>query len=135
MLHKKIEFKLFSDGRGDLVPIEIGSDEYDIPFEVKRCYFISVPTNDNGAIRGKHAHKNLKQVIICLNGSFVLRLVGTNGKEEKIMLSKKDEGIYIENLVWRELMDFSENCVILVLASEHYDAEDYITDFDEFLKL
>ncbi|WP_440881203.1 sugar 3,4-ketoisomerase [Tenacibaculum sp. C7A-26P2] len=133
MLYKKIKFKLFSDGRGDLVPIEIGNQKYDVPFEVKRCYFISVPTNENKAVRGKHAHKNLKQVIVCLNGSFTLRLLNRNGEEESIRLSKKDEGIYIENLVWRELNNFSDNCVILVLANQHYDKDDYITDINEFL--
>ncbi|CAA0179541.1 FdtA/QdtA family cupin domain-containing protein [Tenacibaculum maritimum] len=133
MLYKRINFKEFSDGRGELVPIEIGADNYDISFEVKRCYFISVPTNDDGAIRGKHAHKNLKQVIICLNGSFTLRLLDRFGREEELVLSKKNEGIYIEDLTWRELKNFSENCVILVLASEHYSEEDYIRNFEEFL--
>jgi dTDP-4-dehydrorhamnose 3,5-epimerase-like enzyme len=134
-LYKKITFKNFSDGRGELIPIEIGSENFDIPFEVKRCYFISFPTNENGAVRGKHAHKNLKQVIVCLNGSFTLRLIDRFGNEENIILKAKNTGILIENLIWRELKNFSKNCVILVFADHHYNAEDYIVDFKEFLNI
>lgn len=133
-LFKRLSFREFTDGRGELVPIEIGraSEGFDIPFEVKRCCFISVPTNENNAVRGKHAHRNLEQVIICMNGSFTLVL--DNGIDEKVelKLTHKNEGIYIKDLIWRELKSFSENCVILVLSSQHYDEHDYIKDYSEF---
>jgi len=138
MFFEKLEFNKFSDGRGDLVPLEFGADfkNWDIPFDVKRCYFISAPTNDDGAVRGKHAHFNLEQVIICLHGSFRLDLENQDGLKKSFMLSKPNEGIHIKKgLVWRELKNFSSNCVALVLSSEHYDKEDYIRNYDEFKEL
>ncbi len=130
-----IKFNKFSDGRGDLVPIEFGTEfkESNIPFKVKRCYFISAPTNDDGAIRGKHAHYSLEQVIICVHGSFTLDLDDGKGIKESIHLSEDDIGVHIKKgLVWRELRDFSPNCVVLVFASEHYDENDYIHEFSVF---
>ena len=136
-MFKKIYFKKYSDGRGDLVPIEIGADfqNADIQFDVKRCYFISTPTNEKNAIRGKHAHYDLEQVIICMNGSFNLVLDDGKGNRESVFLSNNSEGVYVKNLIWRELMNFSENCVILVLASKHYNENDYIRDYNKFLKI
>ncbi|MFZ3073207.1 MAG: FdtA/QdtA family cupin domain-containing protein [Thermodesulfobacteriota bacterium] len=131
LLYRKINFKKFTDGRGDLVPLEMGRDR-DIPFDVKRCYFISNPTNDG--IRGRHAHRSLEQVIVCLNGSFTLSLDDGKGGREDIVLDRDDFGIHIKDLVWRELKGFSEKCVILVLADSHYHAGDYIHDYNEFLK-
>lgn len=136
MLYKKVRFKTFSDGRGDLVPIEIGSNfaNADIPFDVERCYFISIPTNDDNAVRGKHAHFDLEQIIVCVNGSFTLDLDDGRGEKESVFLSNNTEGVYIKDLVWRELRDFSADCVILVFASKHYNERDYIRDYDEFKK-
>lgn len=136
-MYRIINFKKFSDGRGDLVPIEFGiSDEKDgncnIPFHVKRCYYISAPTND--AIRGKHAHYDLEQVIICIHGSFTL-VLDDGRKKCSCHLDNNHTGVHIRNLVWRELKNFSENCVILVLASEHYNPDDYIRDYKTFLSL
>ena len=136
-MYKTIHFKKFSDGHGDLVPIEFGKKEDEenscnIPFDVKRCYYISAPTDN--AIRGKHAHYNLEQVIICIHGSFTLML--DDGKKKcSLNLDNNHTGIYIKDLVWRELKNFSESCVILVLASQHYDPDDYVRDYDTFLKL
>lgn len=132
MLFRRINFKKFTDGRGDLIPLEFGSDfdNADIPFDVKRCYFISGPTNDG--IRGQHAHRNLEQVIIAANGSFTLVLDDGEAEKEEIKLDSNTVGIHIKNLVWRELKDFSHDCVILVLASEHYKESDYIRNKDEF---
>lgn len=131
MIYKKIKFKKFTDGRGDLIPIEFIGDigNPDIPFRVKRCYIVSDPTND--AIRGQHAHRNLEQVIICLHGAFTLTL-DNGSKRVDLRLDRDNEGIYIKDRVWRELKDFSENCVILVLASQHYNENDYIRDYEDF---
>ena len=133
---KKIKFKRFSDGRGDLVPLEFGEafPKSDIPFEVKRCYYITAPTNDDGAIRGRHAHKKLNQVIICLTGFFTLTLEAVNGKRADFFLNDNTTGIIIADHtpVWRELSNFSPNCVIIVLASEHYNPDDYINDYNTF---
>lgn len=133
-LFKKISFKKYSDGRGDLIPLEFGLDpNKDIPFNVKRCYYITSPSNKNNAARGRHAHLNLKQVIICLKGKFSIDLDNGKGDKNTIELSSNDFGIYIEDLIWRELRNFSNDCVILVLASEHYSEGDYIKDYETFL--
>lgn len=136
-MYKIINFKKFTDGRGSLIPLECGStyQDADIPFDVKRSYFISAPTNDNDAVRGKHAHKNLQQVIIAAHGSFTLDLEDGKGNKQSIELSDVSSGVYIRGLIWRELKNFSKDCVILVFASEHYDESDYIRDYDQFLKI
>lgn len=133
MLFKTINFKKFTDGRGDLIPLEFGSDfeNADIPFDVKRCYFISHLTKD--VIRGQHAHKNLEQVIIAANGKFTLSLDNGRGDTKDIVLDTNTVGVHIKNLVWRELKDFSDDCVIWVLASDHYKESDYIRNKNEFL--
>ena len=134
---REIEFRKLTDGRGDLIPIEHNDgifEKPDIPFKVKRTYFISAPTNDDNAVRGKHAHYKLEQVLLCVHGSFTLDLEDENGSKQSFLLNKDNKGIYINNtgLVWRELRDFSPNCVVLVFASEHYDEKDYIRDYDRF---
>lgn len=125
--YSKIDFPIFGDGRGELISIEGNKN---IPFEIKRVYYMS---NFSNFPRGFHAHKKLSQVILCLSGSFSLKLDDGFNKETYI-LNSTNEGVLINNLVWREMHDFSDNCVILVLASEHYDESDYIrqrSDFEE----
>ncbi len=126
---KVLNLKSISDERGNLVPIEACED---IPFEIKRVYYITnVP---EGSVRGCHAHKFLKQVLICLNGSVKIRL--DNGKEkETFILDNNYTAIYAESLIWCEMFDFTNNTVLLVLASEHYDKLDYIGNYEEFIYL
>lgn len=90
--------------------------------------------NKNDAIRGCHAHKKLKQLILCLHGSFTLRLEDASSVET-VTLCKPNEALLIEQMVWRELTDFQDDTVILVLASENYDEAEYIRDYEEFKKL
>ena len=86
-----------------------------------------------GVTRGKHAHKSLQQILICIHGSCKVLL--DNGKEKKIVpLEKPYEGLYVTNNMWREMYDFSDDAVLMVLASELYDESDYIRDYDEFLE-
>ena len=103
----------------------------DIPFKIERTYWIyDVP---GGESRGGHAHKRLKQFVIALSGSFHVTL--DNGRERKtVLLNHPWQGLLIDINTWRTLDDFSSGAVCLVLASERYDAEDYIEDYDEFLK-
>lgn len=103
-----------------------------IPFEIKRIYYShSVP---NDVVRGNHAHKKLEQVLICLNGN--LKIKCFNGKEEKIYeLNSNDKGLYMGPMTWREIYNYTECTVLLVIVSEYYDENDYIRDYDEFLKL
>lgn len=133
-----LNFKKYSDGRGDLIPLELGIEfkKSSIPFEVRRIYFISSPKNDQDAIRGKHAHLDLEQVIICAQGSFVLDLEDSNGRKKSISLNKNNIGVYIKKgLVWRELKNFSPNCVVIVLANNHYEENDYIRNYSDFKKI
>jgi len=126
--YKLVDFKTLGDDRGSLIAIEEG---YNAPFDLKRVYYL-FDTKD-GVERGFHAHKNLKQICIAVKGSCTFILNDGNKKEE-IILNNPNKGLYIENLIWREMKDFSSDCVLVVLASEHYDEDDYIRDYDEFLK-
>lgn len=103
-----------------------------IPFEIKRVYYLyDIPSS---AIRGGHAHKELQQILIAISGSFNVVLKDGN-TVETVLLNKPDKGLLINNNTWRELENFSSGAVCLVLASEAYLEEDYIRDFDEFLKI
>lgn len=101
-----------------------------VPFDIKRVYYLyDIPSS---AKRGGHAHKDLKQVLIAISGSFDVVL--KDGKSAKtITLNKPDKGLFIENNIWRELENFSSGAVCLVLASDVFQEEDYIRDYDEFL--
>lgn len=116
------------DARGQLVALE---EKKEIPFDIKRVYYIYDTLQ--GVRRGFHAHKSLKQLLICVHGSCKVLL--DNGKEkEVVVLDKPYEGIFIESSMWREMYDFSADAVLLVLASEVYNEEDYIRDYDKFLE-
>lgn len=125
--YKIIDFKTLGDERGSLIAIEQG---YNISFEIKRAYYI-FDTKKN-VERGFHAHKNLEQICICVRGSCVF-VVDDGEKREEIKLDNPNQGLYIENLIWREIKNFTEDCILVVLASEHYDENDYIRDYDKFL--
>jgi len=101
-----------------------------IPFLIKRVYYLyDVPSD---AYRGGHAHKKLQQFVIALSGSFEVLL--DDGKhKQKVMLNKPNKGLLIPTGIWRELDNFSSGAVCLVLASEEFDEEDYIRDYDVFI--
>lgn len=124
----KYVFQPHGDERGQLVALE----EYkDIPFAIRRVYYIYDTLE--GVIRGGHAHKSLEQILVCIHGSCKIKL--DNGFECKVVpLEKPYEGLYISNDMWREMYDFSSDAVLLVFASELYDENDYIRNYDEFLK-
>ncbi|CAG9434745.1 TPA: sugar 3,4-ketoisomerase [Providencia alcalifaciens] len=123
-----IEFKKLGDDRGSLISLE---QHKNIPFEVKRIYYIF--GTKEGVSRGFHAHKNLEQVAICVKGSCRFLLDDGKNKEE-VILNDPSVGLYINNVTWREMHDFSEDCVLIVLASELYDESDYIRNYTEFKK-
>ena len=128
-LIKTINFKPLGDDRGSLVALEANKS---IPFDIKRLYYIF--GTKEGVSRGFHAHRNLKQVAVCVTGS--CRFVLDNGKaREQITLDTSTTGLVIEDLTWREMHDFTPDCVLMVLASEYYDETDYIRDYQEFLKV
>ena len=126
---KMYHFPPHGDDRGQLVAIEAMKD---LPFQVKRVYYIyDTLTNVR---RGFHAHKNLQQILVCVHGSCKIHL--DNGFDTaEVTLDKPFEGLYIANDMWREMYDFSEGAVLLVLASEYYDEADYIRNYDDFIKM
>ena len=124
----KYAFQQHGDERGQLVALE---EQKDIPFEIKRVYYMY--DTKEGVRRGYHAHKSLEQILICIHGS--CKILMDNGEEKKIIsLEKPYEGLYINNNIWREMVDFSPDAVLMVLASDYYKEEDYIRNYDEFLK-
>jgi dTDP-4-dehydrorhamnose 3,5-epimerase-like enzyme len=126
--YKVIDFKTLGDERGSLIAIEQG---YNTPFEIKRVYYIF--DTKVGVERGFHAHIHLKQIAIAVKGSCTFVL--DDGKERKeIKLGNPNQGLLIEGLIWREMKNFTPDCVLVVLASEHYDESDYIRNYDKFLK-
>lgn len=124
-----IKFKDFVDNRGGLVAIENNNN---LPFKMERIYYIYNVPND--LERGFHAHRNLEQVLIALNGSIKIR-VKDGISEEIYLLDKPNEGLFIGHMIWREMFDFSEGSVLLVLANSKYNEEDYIKDYNEYVKL
>lgn len=123
----KYAFQQHGDDRGMLVALEEYSD---IPFEIKRVYYMY--QTKEGVRRGFHAHKSLQQILVCIHGSCKVLL--DNGSEKKtVSLERPYEGLYVANNMWREMYDFSEDAVLLVLASEVYREEDYIRDYEKFL--
>ena len=122
-----INFPSLGDERGSLVALE-GAQT--VPFEIKRVYYIFA--TQPGVVRGFHAHRKLQQVAVCLTGK--CRMVLDDGKtRENAWLDSPNKGLVIGDMVWREMHDFSSDCVLLVLASEHYDESDYIRLYSDFV--
>jgi len=126
---KIIPLQAHGDDRGSLIALE---EENNIPFEIKRVYYMF--NTKDGVRRGLHAHRKLKQVAIAVRGS--CRFVLDDGLERvEILLDNPGQGILIDSCMWREMYDFSKDCVLMVLADCHYDESDYIRDYDEFLRI
>ena len=124
-----IEFNKHSDKYGSLIALE---EEREIPFIVKRVYYIyDVERNMR---RGFHSHNKLEQVLICVSGSVKI-LVKTPYEEKIVLLDNPQKGLYIGPMIWREMFDFSQDAVLLVLASEHYDVDDYVRDYNEYVNI
>ena len=113
---------------GTLVALE---ELRNIPFSIRRIYYIfGVP---KGETRGHHSHNELEQVLICVSGSVKLT-VSTPDEHQTILLDKKNEGLYIGPMIWRVMSEFSQDAVLLVLASQYYDEDDYIRDHSIYIK-
>lgn len=123
-----IDFPKITDPRGNLT---VAQAHTDVPFSIKRAYWVyDVPA---GECRGGHAHKLCKEVLIALSGSFHVTV--DNGEEQKtVLLNHPYQGLLIDTDVWRTLDDFSSGAVCLVLASEPFDEDDYIREYDDFLR-
>ncbi|RYZ77839.1 MAG: WxcM-like domain-containing protein [Proteobacteria bacterium] len=117
------------DERGCLVALESSTH---VPFKIERVYYIFETKPD--VRRGAHAHRDLNQLAICVSGSCTFEL--SDGKEKsEVVLNSPTKALFIGNMIWREMHSFSEDCVLMVLASRKYDELDYIRDYDSFLKL
>lgn len=127
-LGRIIQLPKIVDPRGNLT---VAEELKNVPFDIKRAYWVyDVP---GGESRGGHAHKRLRQLIVALSGSFHVTL--DNGHERKTyLLNHPWEGLYVETGIWRTLDDFSSGAVCMVLASEPYDEDDYIYEYDDFQK-
>lgn len=133
MVYKNIrmlEFHEKGDERGRLVVVE-GME--DIPFEIKRIFYIYGSKSD--VVRGQHANRRTEFVLINVVGTSKVRVKDGKGNEGVFSLNRPHTGIYLPNMVWKDMFDFSEDSVLLVLASEHYDADEYIRDYEEFCRL
>lgn len=122
------EFTINGDETGSLIAVEAFKD---IPFAIQRVYYVYGTTRYT--VRGRHSHKLLEQIIFCPIGScdFIL----DNGKTRTIIpMNMPNKALYIKGNIWREFTNFSENCVVMVLASLPYDTKDYIHDYEEFLR-
>jgi len=117
------------DLRGSLSAAEVGSDA---PFQVKRVFLVyDVPSTD---VRGEHAHRRCEQFLVCVHGSLVV-MFDDGSRRGEVLLDSPGVGLRIPSMVWGVQYKFSENAVLMVLASEHYDATDYLRDYDEYLAL
>ncbi len=125
-----LEFTERGDDRGHLVICEGGTD---IPFDIKRIFYIY--GSDHNVIRGQHANRNSEFVLINVAGTSKVRVKDGKGNETVYCLNRPHTGIYLPKMVWKDMYDFSEDSVLLCLASTHYDASEYIRDYDEFVKL
>ena len=127
----KINLQKITDGRDGILCIaETGKQ---IDFEIKRVFFI-YNLNSENSIRGKHAHKNLQQAVFCIQGKCTIIL--NDGRSEKeFILDTPETGLFIDKMIWSEFKNFEDNSILLVFASDVYDEEDYIRNFEEFKRL
>ena len=127
-LVKMLEFPQRGDERGHLV---IAEGTIDVPFEIKRLFYIY--GSDKDVIRGQHANRKTEFVLINVSGTSKVRVKDGEGNEAIFCLNRPHTGIYLPTMVWKDMYDFSEDSVLLVIASEHYDPEEYIRSYDDFV--
>ncbi len=121
-----VQVPSWNDPRGNLFVFEKDLP----PFEIKRVYYLTNTVKNFS--RGFHAHRDLKQIAVAVNGR--CRMVLDDGtKREDVWLDSPSKAIYIDSMMWREMHDFSADCVLLVLASAEYDESDYIRNYDDFI--
>lgn len=124
-----VDLQVLGDERGQLVVLEA---QKNVPFDIKRVYFLM--GTQPGVSRGFHAHRELQQAAICVSGQ--CRMLMSNGvSSEQVILNSSSKAIFIDKMIWHEMHDFSADCVLLVLASDFYNEQDYIRDYSEFIGL
>lgn len=125
-----LEFPQQGDERGKLVIVEGMAD---IPFEIKRIFYIYGSNSD--VVRGQHANRKSEFLLINVAGTSKIRVKDGKGNEAVFSLNRPHTGIYLPRMIWKDMYDFSEDSVLLCLSSEHYDAEEYIRNYDEFVNI
>ena len=125
-----LEFSEKGDKRGHLV---IAEGMKDIPFEIKRIFYIY--GSDKDVVRGKHANRESEFVLINVAGTSKVKVMDGKGNEAVYSLNRPHTGIYLPRMIWKEMYDFSSDSVLLCLASTHYDASEYIRNYDDYLKI
>lgn len=128
---KMLEFVEIGDHRGQMTIIEGEGEE--VPFCIKRVFYIYGTVAET--VRGKHANKETEFVLINVAGKSKVRVKDGEGNEAIFCLNRPHTGIYLPTMVWKEMYEFSEDSVLLVLASEHYNPDEYIRDYEEFVKV
>lgn len=126
---KILNFCQKGDSRGYLIALE---GEKDIPFDIKRVFYIYGSNAE--VIRGQHANRKTEFVLINLAGICKIKIKDGDGNEAVFCLDKPHIGLYLPNMIWKEMYDFSDDSVLLVIASEHYDSEEYIRNYQEFVE-
>jgi len=128
--YRIIEFADLGDERGNLVVIE--GEGMDIPFDIKRVFYIY--GSDSTVIRGQHANRETEFLLVNVSGNSKVRV--DNGEESVIVeLNRPRMGLYLSSMLWKDMYDFSEDSVLLVLASGHYKEQEYIRDYDSYLRV
>ena len=126
--YKLIEFVDLGDERGNLVVIE--GEGIDIPIDIKRVFYIY--GSDSSVVRGQHANRETEFLLVNVSGTSKVKV--DNGKESEIIeLNKPRMGLYLSSMLWKDMYDFSEDSVLLVLASRHYDSKEYIRNYEDYL--
>ncbi|MCR4924813.1 MAG: FdtA/QdtA family cupin domain-containing protein [Clostridiales bacterium] len=126
---KFFEFNQRGDNRGHLVVVEGAQD---VPFEIKRVFYIY--GSDRDVVRGQHANRKSEFVLINVSGTSKVRVKDGKDNEAIFSLNRPHTGIYLPKMIWKDMYDFSEDSVLLCLASEHYDSEEYIRNYDDYVK-
>ena len=124
---KMLEFPQKGDERGHLVIVE---GMKDIPFDIKRVFYIY--GSDSEVIRGQHANRKSEFVLINVAGKSKVKIRDGEGNESIYCLDRPHTGIYIPQMIWKDMYDFSRDSVLLCLASEHYDPDEYIRNYEEY---
>lgn len=126
---KTFTFREFLEEDGNLIPIESGTD---VPFDIKRVFYVHSVNDQND--RGKHAHYETNQILICLQGEVDIT-VDDGHMKKVITLNKKNQAVLVPEMIWDEQIYKTDDTILLVLCNTRYDVDDYINDYNEFKKL
>lgn len=127
--YELINLNAYEDNRGNLIAFEQGAN---CPFDVKRCFYI-YDTKKADTVRGAHANRRSQFLLIVIHGSCKVR-IDTGKTKDEVLLNSPKTALYLDKMVWKEMFDFSEGAVLMVLSNEKYDEKEYIRDYNDFLK-